>query len=80
MPLTCYIVEILILEEVTIAITENEVLVFNPGGAIRYNCDLPDIPEEISIVGTNLLIKTIAGDNLTINSIAGNLKEKALSV
>lgn len=79
-PLTAYIVEILIMDEVTVAITENEVLIFNPGGALRDRCGLPDIPEDISVVDTNLVITTLSGDCVSINPIAGRLKKEPLSV
>lgn len=49
--------EFLPIAQITVVLTENEVLLFKPNGSLRFNHGLPDIPEEIAIVGTKLVIK-----------------------
>jgi hypothetical protein len=80
MPLTSNILQILILEQITAVLTENEVLLFNPNGSLRFNHGLPDIPEDISIVGTKLVIKLMEGDSLTLDPETGTLKEGAIAL
>jgi hypothetical protein len=56
------------------------VLLFKPNGSLRFNHGLPDIPEEISIVGTKLVIKLLEGDSLTLDFQIGTLKEGAIAL
>jgi len=79
MPLTSNILQLLILDTLTVVLSENEVLIFNPNGSIRYSKSLPDIPEEISIIGTDLVINLLSGDSLTINPQTGAFKQSALA-
>ena len=74
LPLTTYIVQILIVERVTAVLTEEEILLFNPGGSIRFSEDLPDQGIGMSVVGENLVIKMLDGDSLTINPMTGTFK------
>jgi len=50
------------------------VLLFNPGGSIRFSEDLPDQGIEMSVFGVYLVIKTLDGDSLTINTMTGVFK------
>jgi hypothetical protein len=80
MPLTSNIIQILIMEPITAVLTENEILIFNPNGSLRFNHGLPDIPEEVSIVGTTLLIRLIEGNSLTLEPQIGVIKEGAIAL
>lgn len=80
MPLTSNILQIIMMELITAVLTENEVLLFNPNGSLRFNHGLPDIPEDISIVGTKLVIKLLEGDSLTLDPQTGTLKEGAIAL
>ncbi len=80
MPLTSNILQILNMEPITVVLTENEVLLFNPNGSLRFNHGLPDIPEDILITGTTLVIKLMEGDSLTLNPQTGTLKEGAIAL
>ncbi len=80
MPLTSNILQILIMEHITAVLTENEVLLFNSNGSLRFNHRLPDIPENISIVSTKLVIKLVDGDSLTLDPQTGTLKQGAIAV
>ncbi|MBC6474692.1 MAG: hypothetical protein GDA48_19370 [Hormoscilla sp. GM102CHS1] len=46
-------------------------LLFNPGGSIRFSEDLPDQGIEMSVFG---VYKTLDGDSLTINTMTGVFK------
>ena len=74
LPLTTYIVQIIIVNRVTAVLTEEEILLFNPGGSIRFSEDLPDQGMGMSVVGENLVIKMLDGDSLTINPMTGIFK------
>ena len=74
LPLTTYIVQIIIINRVTAVLTEEEILLFNPGGSIRFSEDLPDQGMGMSVVGENLVIKMLDGDSLTINPMTGIFK------
>lgn len=80
MPLTSNILQILIMEPITAVLTEHEVLLFNPNGSLRFNHGLPDIPEDIAIVGTKLVIKLMEGDSLTLDPQTGSFKEGAIAL
>lgn len=77
LPFTTYIVDLLTAESGTAVLTELEVLLFNPGGAIRFSEELPDQGARISLVGDHLEIETIEGDILTVNLMTGRLKHLA---
>lgn len=74
LPLTTYIVQIMTLDRVTAVLTEEEVLLFNPGGSIRFSEDLPDQGIGMSVVGEDLAIEMLDGDSLTINTMTGVFK------
>ncbi|MGK7900384.1 MAG: hypothetical protein AB4352_03020 [Hormoscilla sp.] len=74
LPLTTYIVQIMTLDRVTAVLTEEEVLLFNPGGSIRFSEDLPDQGIGMSVVGEELAIEMLDGDSLTINTMTGVFK------
>jgi hypothetical protein len=80
MPLTSNILQILFMEPITAVLTENEILIFNPNGSLRFNHGLPEIPEEVSIVGTKLLIRLIEGESLTLEPQIGVIKEGAIAL
>jgi hypothetical protein len=75
LPLTSYLVQMLTLEKVTAAITEEEFLLFNRRGSIRSHKALPDTAIGMSLVEGDLAIKLLEGECLTINPETGSLKK-----
>ncbi|MCL1465287.1 hypothetical protein [Argonema galeatum] len=75
LPLTSYLVQILALDGVTAVITEEEFLLFNGRGSIRYNKALPDIAIGMSVIEDYLEIELQEGENLTIEPQTGNVKQ-----
>jgi hypothetical protein len=73
LPLTAYLIQLLPLEKVTAALTEQEVYLFNPRGSIRYNKALPDLAIGMSSEGDNLVIQLSEGDNLILDPNTGRL-------
>ena len=74
MPLTSNIISLLFYQEITVVTTENQLLMFNPNGSIRYSKGLPDMPEEISIVGDNLLIQFFEESTFLFNLQTGKME------
>jgi hypothetical protein len=74
LPFCTYIVQILSLPEVTAVLAEEEVVLFNPGGSIRFSDNLPDQGVEMSVVGENIAIALLEGDTLQINHQTGYFK------
>lgn len=68
------VLQILALGNLTIILTEDEVLLFNPDSSVRLIKGLPDLAEEISVVNTDLVIKLMEGKSLTLDSQTGTLK------
>ncbi|MDB9510029.1 hypothetical protein PN499_02250 [Kamptonema animale CS-326] len=75
LPFTTYIVQILSLDSATAILTQEEVLVFNPEGAIRFSEALPDQGTRMSVIGEHLIIKMLEGDSFTINLMTGHLQQ-----
>lgn len=75
LPFTTYIVQILSLDSATAILTQEEVLVFNPEGAIRFSEALPDQGTRMSVIGEHLTIKMLEGDSFTINLMTGHLQQ-----
>lgn len=61
-------------QEITAVLTENQLLIFNPNGSIRCSQGLPDMPEEMSIVGNNLLIEFMEENSLIVNPQTGKVE------
>ena len=57
-------------------LTELELLLFNPGDAIRFSEELPDQGAGMSLVGDNLEIEMIEGEILTVNLMTGTIAPK----
>ena len=76
LPFTTYIVDLLTAESTTAVLTELELLLFNPGGAIRFSEELPDQGAGMSLVGDNLEIEMIEGEILTVNLMTGTIAPK----
>lgn len=79
LPLTSNIIQILTLDTVTAVLTEEEVLLFNPGGSIRYTKALKDTAMELLVVGDNLVIQLLEGESLTLNPETGTFTESAVA-
>ncbi len=77
LPFTTYIVQILTVSDVTAVLTEEEVLLFNPGGSIRFSDDLPDQGIGMTVDGENLVITMLEGESLTLNPMTGYFNEPA---
>ena len=61
-------------QEITAVLTEDRLLIFNPNGSMRYSQGLPDMPEEMSIVGNNLLIEFLEENSLIVNPQTGKVE------
>jgi hypothetical protein len=77
LPFTSYIVQILTVSDVTAVLTEEEVLLFNPGGSIRFSADLPDGGIGMTVDGENLVITMLEGESLSLNPMTGYFKQPA---
>lgn len=75
LPFTTYIVQILSLDSVTAVLTQEEVLIFNPEGAIRFSEALPDQGTRMSAIGEYLTIKMLERDSFTINLMTGHFQQ-----
>ncbi len=75
MPLTGNLIQMAIIEKVTAVLTENEILLFNPNGSLRFNHGLPDFPEQFSIIGNNLAIQLMEGDRFSLNLETGQFRK-----
>jgi hypothetical protein len=73
MPLTSEVIQILMIGELTAVLTEEEVLLFNPNGALRFNHGLPENTQEIARVGDELEIKLVEGRSLRLNPHTGKI-------
>jgi len=74
LPFCTYIVQILSLPEVTAVLAEEEIVLFNPGGSIRFSDNLPDQGLEMSVLGDNIAIALLEGETLQINHQTGYFK------
>lgn len=73
LPLTAYLIQLLTLEQVIVALTEQEVFLFNPNGSIRFNKALPDLAIALSTINNHLVIQLSEGDNLILDPNTGQL-------
>lgn len=73
LPLTAYLIQLLTLEQVTVALTEQEIFLFNPNGSIRFNKALPEIAIALSPINNHLVIQLNEGDKLILNPNTGQL-------
>jgi hypothetical protein len=69
--------QILTFSDVTAVLTEEEVLLFNPGGSIRFSDDLPDGGIGMTVEGENLVIAMLEGESLSLNPMTGYFKQPA---
>lgn len=74
MPLTANLIQIKIIQEVTAVLTENEILLFNPNGSLRFNHGFPDLASEIIIDEDYLMIKLMDGDSFKLNPQTGEFR------
>lgn len=72
-----YIFQILIVDNITAVLTEDEVWLFNPTLSIRYIKALPDIAAEMLVKGTDLVIQLITGESWLLNTQTGSLNQLA---
>ena len=75
MLLTANLIQMAIIQKVTAVLTENEILLFNPNGSLRFNHGLPDCPEQFSITGNNLVIELMEGDSFSLNVETGQFRK-----
>ena len=74
MNLTSNIISILFSQEIAAVLTEDRLLIFNPNGSIRYSQGLPDMPEEMSIIGNKLLIEFMEENSIIVNPQTGKVE------
>ena len=74
LPFCTYIVQILSLPEVIAVLAEEEIVLFNLGGSIRFSDNLPDQGVEMSVVGDDIAIALLEGETLKINRQTGYFK------
>lgn len=79
LPLISSVIQILTLSDLTVVLTELEVVLFNLDGSIRCVKGLPDIGSEISVQGTSLIISLLEGDSLILNIETGRLLETVMT-
>ena len=70
------LVQILIGDRLTAVLTEDEVLLFNPGFSIRLIKGLPDLAEEIVLIKSGLEIRLMSGESLFLNTRTGAFLSK----
>lgn len=75
MPLTANLIQIAIIQEVTAVLTENEILLFNSNGSLRFNHGFPDFASEIIITEDYLMITLMDGDSFKLNPQTGEFRQ-----
>jgi len=75
MPLTTNLIEIKMVQEVTAVLTEQEILLFNPNGSLRFNHGFPDLPSEIIIAEDSLIVALMDGDMFKLNPQTGEFRQ-----
>jgi len=70
------LVQILIGDRLTVVLTEDEVLLFNPDFSIRLIKGLPDLAEEITIVKSGLEIRLMSGESWFLDTQTGAFLSK----
>ncbi|AFY83068.1 hypothetical protein [Oscillatoria acuminata] len=80
LPLTDYLVQIVAIADVIAVLTQEKVLLFNPGGSIRFSDDLPDQGIGMTVEGENLVIQMLEGESLTLNPMRGYFQSMAASM
>lgn len=75
MPLTANLIQMAVIQKVTAVLTEDEILLFNPNGSLRFNRGLPDFPEQFSTIGNNLVIQLVEGDRFSLNLQTGQFQK-----
>lgn len=80
MPLTGNLIQMAVIQKVTVVLTENEILLFNPNGSLRFNRGLPDFPEQFSTIGNNLVIQLMEGDRFSLNLQTGQFQKLVTEV
>lgn len=79
LPLISSVLQILTLSNLTVVLTELEVMLFNLDGSIRCVKGLPDTGSEISVQGTSLIIGLLERESLILNIETGKLLEPAMT-
>jgi len=77
--LTTPLDQILIKDNLTAILTEQEILLFNGDQSLRCFEFLPDLAEEISVLGKDFLIKMFDDSRFILTS-GGLLKKQSLAV
>jgi hypothetical protein len=70
------LVQILIGDRLTAVLTEDEVLLFNPGFSIGLIKGLPDLAEEIVLLKSGLEIRLMSGESLFLDTQTGAFLSK----
>jgi hypothetical protein len=70
------LVQILIGDRFTAVLTEDEVLLFNPGFSIGLIKGLPDLAEEIVLLKAGLEIRLMSGESLFLDTQTGAFLSK----
>ncbi len=71
---TDYLVQMVAIADVIAVLTQEKVLLFNPGGSIRFSDDLPDQGIGMTVDGENLVIQMLEGESLTLHPMRGYFK------
>ena len=80
MPLTANLIQMAVIQKVTAVLTEDEILLFNPNGSLRFNRGLPDFPEQFFMIGNNLVIQLVEGDRFSLNLQTGQFHKLVTEV
>ncbi|MGK7924550.1 MAG: hypothetical protein AB4290_04725 [Spirulina sp.] len=80
LPLNINIVQIQAIGQVTAVLTEEEILLFNPGCSLRLHEDLPEQGISLSFKDENLIVKMLDGEILTIDPMTGIIEREILLV
>lgn len=74
LPLTSYLIQLLPLETMTIVLTEQEIMILNCRGSIRYSKALPDVAVGMSCQDNHILIELSYGESLILDLNTGHLE------
>ncbi len=71
------LLQILMVDALAVVLTETEVLVFNPNCSIRFSRGLPDIADEMLIVGNKLKILLLESTTFTLDLQTGSISRES---
>lgn len=78
MPTTSNIVQLFTSTNFIAVLTEQEILLFNSNGSLRFNFGLPEVGEEITRRDDNLEIRLMDGTSLMLNPQTGTVTDPKL--